>query len=182
MIIITNLTSKTTGEEKRFIREWYDGSYKFNFYDTETKESYSRTMDMYRAKKFLEQRDILHPTGYYISIHRRCLKIAEYIDFAGVWNREDLDMLIQVRLSETKGLDIDYFDDDIGFFIILTDKFHVQGTALSIVEALFEAKHIIVDDVIYINAVNDVVYTYKIEDVKNFDALYTKLKVMGVGR
>lgn len=53
MIIIMNLTNKTTGEEKRFIREWYASSYKFDFYDTETKESYSRTMDMYRAKKFI---------------------------------------------------------------------------------------------------------------------------------
>lgn len=182
MIIITNLTSKTTGEEKRFIREWYDGSYKFDIYDTETKESYSRTMNMYRAKKFFEQRGILHPTGYYVSIPRRCLKIADYIDFAGIWNREDLSMIIQLKLSEAKGLDIDYFDDDIGFFIILTDKFHVQGTALSIVEALFETKHIIVDDVIYINAINDVVYTYKIEDIKKFNILYTKLKAMGVGR
>lgn len=128
-------------------------------------------MDMYRAKKFFEQRGILHPTGYYVSIPRRCLKLADYIEFAGVWNREDLNMIIQVRLSEAKGL-----DDDIGFFIILTDKFHVQGTAL------FETKHIIVDDVIYINAVNDVVYTYKIEDVKKFNILYTKLKAMGVGR
>lgn len=177
MIIITNLTSKATGEEKRFIREWYDGSYKFDFYDTETKESYSRTMDMYRAKKFFERRGILHPTGYYVSIPRRCLKIANYIDFAGIWNREDLNIGIQLKLSEAKGL-----DDDIGFFIILTDKFHVQGTALSIIEALFEARHIIVDDVIYINAVNGVVYTYKIEDVKKFNILYTKLKAMGVGR
>ena len=53
---------------------------------------------------------------------------------------------------------------------------------LSIIEALFELKHIIVNNTIYINAVNDVVYEYKIEDVKKFNILYTKLKAMGVGR
>lgn len=182
MIIITNLTNKTTGEEKRFIREWYDSSYKFDFYDTETKESYSRTMDMYRANKFFEQRHILHPEGLYVSIPRRCLKIADYIEFTGLWNIEDLSRDIQLKLSEAQGLDIGYLHDDIGYFVSLTDRFNVRDTALSIVEALFETKHIIVNDTIYINAVSNTVCTYKIEDVEHFNILYTKLEIMGVGR
>lgn len=49
---------------------------------------------------------------------------------------------------------------------------------LSIIEALFKLKHIVVNNTIYISAKDDVVYEYTIEDVKNFNALYTKLKVM----
>lgn len=182
MTIITNLTSKTTGEEKRFIREWYDSSYKFDFYDTETKESYSRTMNMYRAKRFIEQRGILHPEGLYISISKRCLRLADYIDYVGTWNKRYLSSDIQEKLSGADGLDINYIDDDIGFFVSITDGFHAMDVHLSIIEALFELKHIIVNNTIYINAVNDIVYEYKIEDVKSFNILYTKLKIMGVGR
>lgn len=182
MIIITNLTSKATGEEKRFIREWYASSYKFDFYDTETKESYSRTMDMYRAKKFLEQKHILHPEGLYVSIPRRCLRLADYIDYVGTWNKRYLSSDIQEKLSEVDGLDIYYIDDDIGFFVSLTDGFHVMDIHLSIIEALFKLKHIVVNNTIYISAKDDIVYEYTIEDVKNFNALYTKLKIMGVGR
>lgn len=182
MIVITNITNKLTGERKIFTPVWYDGSYKFEFYNTETKETFTRSMDMYRAKKFFESTGALHSESFYVSISKRCLRLADYIDYVGVWNKRYLSSDIQEKLSGVDGLDINYIDDDIGFFVSLTDGFHVMGIHLSIIEALFKLKHIVVNNTIYISAKDDVVYEYKIEDVKNFDALYTKLKVMGVGR
>lgn len=182
MIVITNITNKLTGERKIFTPVWYDGSYKFEFYNTETKETFTRSMDMYRAKKFFERAGVLRSENFYISISKRCLRLADYIDYVGTWNKRYLSSDIQEKLSGADGLDINYIDDDIGFFVSLTDGFHVMGIHLSIIEALFKLKHIVVNNTIYISAKDDVVYEYKIEDVKKFDTLYTKLKVMGVGR
>lgn len=182
MIVITNITNKLTGERKIFTPVWYNGSYKFEFYNTETKETFTRSMDMYRAKKFFESTGALRSENLYISISKRCLRLADYIDYVGTWNKRYLSSDIQEKLSGADGLDINYIDDDIGFFVSLTDGFHVMGIHLSIIEALFKLKHIVVNNTIYISAKDDVVYEYTIEDVKNFNALYTKLKVMGVGR
>lgn len=182
MIVITNITNKLTGERKIFTPVWYDGSYKFEFYNTETKETFTRSMDMYRAKKFFESTGALHSENLYISISKRCLRLADYIDYVGAWNKRDLSSDIQEKLSGVDGLDINYIDDDIGFFVSITDGFHAMDVHLSIIEALFKLKHIVVNNTIYISAKDDVVYEYKIEDVKKFDTLYTKLKIMGVGR
>lgn len=182
MIVITKITYKVTGEDKISIPVWYDGSCKFEFYNTETKETFTRSMDMYRAKRFFESTDILHLDNMYVSIPKRCLRLADYIDYVGAWNKKDLTNDIQVKLLEAEGLCLRYLDDDIGFFVSLTDGFHARDLHLSIVEALFKVSFVRVADTIFINADNGVAYAYKIEDVKNFDALYTKLKVMGVGR
>lgn len=182
MIVITNITNKLTGERKIFTPVWYHGSYKFEFYNTETKETFTRSMDMYRAKRFFESTGALHSESFYVSISKRCLRLADYIDYVGTWNKRYLSSDIQEKLSEADGFDINYIDDDIGFFVSITDGFHAMDVHLSIVEALFELKHIIVNNTIYINAIQDVVYEYKIEDVKHFNILYTKLKIMGVGR
>lgn len=182
MIVITKITYKVTGEDKISIPVWYDGSCKFEFYNTETKETFTRSMDMYRAKRFFESTGILHLDNMYVSIPKRCLRLADYIDYVGAWNKKDLTNDIQVKLWEAEGLCLRYLDDDIGFFVSLTDGFHARDLHLSIVEALFKVSFVRVDDTIFINADNGVAYAYKIEDVKNFDALYTKLKVMGVGR
>lgn len=182
MIVITNITNKLTGERKIFTPVWYNGSYKFEFYNTETKETFTRSMDMYRAKKFFESTGALRSEDLYISISKRCLRLADYIDYVGVWNKRYLSSDIQEKLSGADGLDINYIDDDIGFFVSITDGFHAMDVHLSIIEALFKLKHIVVNNTIYISAKDDVVYEYIIEDVKNFDALYTKLRVMGVGR
>lgn len=181
MIIVTKITYKPTGEDKISVPVWYDGSCRFEFYNTETKEAFIRSMDMYRAKRFFENKGILHPENRYVSIPKRCLKLADYIDYVGTWNKKDLDKDIQVKLFEAEGLCLRYLDDDIGFFVSLTDGFHAQDLHLSIVEALFKVSFVRVGDTILINdAENGVAYEYKIEDVKNFDILYTKLKVMGV--
>ena len=122
MIVITNITNKLTGERKIFTPVWYNGSYKFEFYNTETKETFTRSMDMYRAKKFFESTGALRSENLYISISKRCLRLADYIDYVGTWNKRYLSSDIQEKLSGADGLDINYIDDDIGFlFQLLMD-------------------------------------------------------------
>lgn len=183
MIIVTKITYKVTGEEKISIPVWYDGSCRYEFYNTETKETFTRSMDMYRAKKFFENKGILHPENMYVSIPKRCLRLADYIDYVGAWNKKDLTHDIKVKLWEAEGdIYLRYLDDDFGFFVSLTDGWHARDLHMSIVEALFKVSFVRVDDTIFISADNGIAHAYKIEDVKNFDTLYTKLKVMGVGR
>lgn len=182
MIVITKITKKKSGVELISTPVWYEGSYKFEFYNTVTKEIFSRSMDMYRAKRFFEQEGILYPSNLYVSISKRCLKLADYIDYVGVWNREDLSKSIQSELFKAKSIAIRYLDDDLGFFVSITDGFHVQDLHMSIVEGLFKLSHTRIGNSIFVSGMSDVAYEYKIEDVKNFDILYTKLNCLGVGR
>lgn len=182
MVVILRITKKSTGEILPFIPVWYYGSYKFDFYNTDTKEIFSRSMDMYRARKYFSQSGVVHPESYYVSVSKRCLRLANYIDYSGAWRLEDLPRHIRLAISEAQGFSVRYIDDDTGFYISTTDGFHTQYKHMSIVEALFELKYVRFDNKLYFSGTDSTVYEYIIEDIKGFDTLYTKLNVLGVGR
>lgn len=99
MLIITKIIDKQTKKDLPYTFKWYEGSFIFTFYDTDTKETFSRSLNQYRAKQFFESRSILQPDNLYVTIPKQCIKLADYLDYRGTWNSSDLSAEIANQLN-----------------------------------------------------------------------------------
>lgn len=181
MLYLTNILHQQTGEVETYRSKWYTGTCKFTFYDEDTKKSFSRRMDMYRAQKFFKERGVVTAEDYYVTIPKRVFNLISYIDYDGTWNERDLDRSI-VSQFPTDKLMIDFLADEYGLFVGICNGFVVQRKYMSIMEAIFKVSCVRYENKLYFKGNQGVVYEYVIEDVPKFDVLYTKLNTLGVGR